>query len=384
MDFYDVIIIGAGPAGLSLTRNLANSDLKILLLDKKKNAEDILYNSAGSFIDPKKLKIPHKVLHDIYSLRFNSMHNHSVKHGHAYVINKRLLLHFLEKESLKNKFLTIEYNIKIKNISLENSKIRSITYLKKNVVKHASAKIFVDCSGNNSVLANKLNLYSSKYIQALGIEYLVPLKKESTVSELFVTSNLKGGYGWIFPLNSKTAIVGYGTLIKENFSNMDKIIRSLWDFKHIQEKCELKVLEKHLAVLKTGPPLNHLVKNNLVLFGDSGLQANPLIGEGIRFILNTSTIIAFWVKKALLENNLKLLKNYEKEWKHKYYAKFKLAFKLQHKFKYSVYNDSFLDDIVDILKKLSDDEFVRLLKADINMGFLLKLYFKYALFLRAI
>ena len=32
---YDIIIVGAGPAGLYLASELANTNLKILILDKK-------------------------------------------------------------------------------------------------------------------------------------------------------------------------------------------------------------------------------------------------------------------------------------------------------------------------------------------------------------
>lgn len=36
METYDVIIIGAGPAGLKCAEILGNSKLKVLLIDKKK------------------------------------------------------------------------------------------------------------------------------------------------------------------------------------------------------------------------------------------------------------------------------------------------------------------------------------------------------------
>jgi len=35
MNKYDLIIIGAGPAGLTLAKELSETDLKILVLDKK-------------------------------------------------------------------------------------------------------------------------------------------------------------------------------------------------------------------------------------------------------------------------------------------------------------------------------------------------------------
>ena len=53
---YDVIIVGAGPTGLMLARQLNNSKLKILLVEKNKNIKSTRAGIYGCFRDtPDKL-----------------------------------------------------------------------------------------------------------------------------------------------------------------------------------------------------------------------------------------------------------------------------------------------------------------------------------------
>ena len=376
MEKYDLIIVGAGPAGLCLARELANSNLKILLLDKKKNAGDVQYNTSGSFINPKDWHLPKYIFNPIHKTYFASKNEKTIKKGVAYVIDRKRLLDFLEKESRKNQNLRIEYKCNVKKVNCGKKGINYIIYSKENNDKKVSAKIYVDCSGPSAILGGKMGISDDKSIMAVGIEYLVPLKKEPYTADLFVGSNLLGGYGWIFPKNTKTAIVGYGTFSKSHFSNVEKSLREMWKIKRVSERCVLKPSEKNVAVLKTGKPLSRFVKGNLLIIGDSALQANPLVGEGVRFVMDASKIASKWIKKSIETNNLGLLENYTNEWKKKYHLKYKIAFLIQQRIKRASTDDRKLDLGVRKLKNISDKDFVKLLSGDINYLFLAKLMLK--------
>ncbi len=112
-------------------------------MDKKKNAEDVQYNTSGSFIKPKEWNIPNRILNPINKVYFSS----------------------------KNEA----------------------------VVKKISARIFADCSGVGVILGKEMKIALVKPIIGVGMEYLAPLIKERHTSDLFIGSNLEGGYGWIFP-----------------------------------------------------------------------------------------------------------------------------------------------------------------------------------------
>lgn len=376
MEIYDIIIVGAGPAGLCLASELANSNQKILVLDKKKNAEDIQYNTSGSFIDPVKWNLPSSILNPINRVYFASKNETAIKQGKAYIINRKKLLNFFENKAKNNNNFKVEYKATITQINLNKKHIKNIIYSKNNVEKSVSAKIFVDCSGTSFILGRKIGLSPSKPIIAVGVEYLVPLKKGVNESDLFVGSNLKGGYGWIFPIDSKTTIIGYGSLSKECFSEVETRLQKMWEIDRVSERCKFKPIKKHIAVLRTGKPLNKFTENNLVIIGDSALQANPLVGEGIRFVMDSAKIAAKYIKASIKNNDLNLLKNYSREWRKKYYRKYKIAYMLQQKIKKYSSDDAKLDYGVKRLNNLSDNEFVKLLSGDLSYLFLFRVFLK--------
>jgi len=355
---------------------LADSNLKILLLDEKKNAEDVQYNTAGSFINPEEWNLPSFIFNPINKIYFASKNEKIVKQGSAYIINRRKLLGFLEKESKGNINFKAEYKVAITQVNLDNKDIKNIVYSKDNHKKVVSAKIFADCSGEGSILGRKTGLSPLKPPIAVGVEYLVPLKKGTHESDLFVGSDFKGGYGWIFPIDSKKAIIGYGTLFEENFPKEETRLQEMWKIKRVSERCEFKLMKKRVAVLKTGKPLKKFAENNLVIIGDSALQANPLVGEGIRFVMDSAKIAAKYIKMSIGREDLSLLENYSREWRKKYYKKYNLAYILRQKISKHLSEDNEIDSGLRRLRRLSDKDFVRFLSGDLSYLFLFKIFLK--------
>ena len=362
---YDIVIVGAGPAGLCLARELADTELKILILDKKKNAADVHYNTSGSFIDPKEWGIPNDCLHPIYETYFASKNEDVIKKGIENIINRKKLLQFLEKEAKKNKNLEIKYNTGVNNVEVFDGNIKSVSYCGEKV----TGKLFVDCSGVSAVLSRKIGLAPTDVVKAVGCEYLVPLKTEINTADLFVGSDFKGGYGWIFPMNDKEAIVGWGSLLPKTFPHVEEYLKDMWKIDRVADRCELKPLRKDVAVFRTGMPLKKFHSGNLVIIGDTALQGNPLVGEGIRFVMDASRMAANAIKKKNLDI-------YDEQWLKKYYVSYKLGFKMQRRIVDASKDDKRLDFAVRRLKRMKNDDFRRLLSADLDYLFLFRLGWK--------
>ena len=70
---FDVVIVGAGTAGLILARELGKSKRKTLLLDRKKELLEFSFNTLASFIDLDKFDLTHNVVaQDIDTISFHS------------------------------------------------------------------------------------------------------------------------------------------------------------------------------------------------------------------------------------------------------------------------------------------------------------------------
>ena len=361
---YDLIIVGAGPAGLCLASELADSNLKILLLDKKKNAEDVQYNTSGSFIDPEEWQLPSDILNPIDKMYFTSRNEQAIKKVRGYTINRKKLLTFFENKARQNKNFEIKYNSLVQKFD-SNKLFYS--------GGEATAKIYVDCSGISAIIGSKLGVVPRKPVIAVGMEYQVPYQGEKNEADLLVSSQLKGGYGWVFSNDDQTAIVGYGTFLPEHFVKVEKYLKSLWQIERVAKRCELRPLEKKTAVLRTGSPIKNFIYQNLMVLGDSSLQANPIVGEGVRFVMDSARMAAGYIRQTIKNNNLDLLNGYNNQWRKKYYRQYKLAFKIQQKLKTITADDKKLDFGTRTVSKMSDKSFERLLKGELNYPFLAKI-----------
>lgn len=369
MEQYDIIIVGAGPAGLCLARELASTNMKILMLDKKKSADDVQYNTSGSFINAQEWGIPHDCLHPIHETYFASAHEFIRKKGIGNIINRKRLLKFLEQEARKNKNLTIIYNAAVVDVGLSGNHVESVTYIAKKKKTVVSARLYVDCSGVSAIIGKKIGLAPAQPRVAVGCEYIVPLKTEKNTADLFIGSNFKGGYGWIFPLNEKTAVVGWGSLLPETFPHVEIYLKEMWDILRVKERCVLKPFKKDVAVFRTGMPLKKFNCGNVVIIGDTALQGNPLVGEGIRFVMDAARMAAI----AMQKNNLQL---YDQLWKKKYYTSYKLGFMMQKRIVSASLDDTRLDFGVRRLRNMKDTDFKRLLSGDLSYWFLFRLGWK--------
>ena len=372
MKKYDLIIIGAGIAGLSLARELKNSGLKILILDKKKNVSDVTYFSSGSFIYPDEFNLPQKILHPLKRISFHSKNRTATKSIKCCVIDRIGLLRFLEKESKRNKNLTIQYRTRVIKAVYSGNNIQHIVFSRG---KKAKAEIYIDCSGISGLLARKSGLITKRTVSALGVEYLFPLKADSHTAHFFVGKDIKKGYGWIFPKDKKTAIAGFGTIEMKDYRRVDELFFKMWKKWKFTKICKSKPVRRIFATLRTGRPLQKFVKNNLLILGDSALQANPLIGEGIRFVMDASRMAAPAAKMAAKSGKVSCLKSYEKRWLRKYYKNFKRCFFMQRVLKVVTGNDRILDLGTGVLDYSADNNFKRVISADISIPFFIRVVF---------
>jgi flavin-dependent dehydrogenase len=122
MKSYDLVVAGAGPAGLTLAWKAAESGLRVLVFDKKRDSGDIAYTTSASFMDLKRWGLPDDVAHPISRIHFVSARAVVELSVTACVLRRRRLLAKLEKRCLAKVVETL-YRTYARNIGVRNESI---------------------------------------------------------------------------------------------------------------------------------------------------------------------------------------------------------------------------------------------------------------------
>jgi flavin-dependent dehydrogenase len=191
MKFFDVVIVGAGPAGLKCAEILGGSKLKVLIVEKNSEigtkicAEGLTKNSVKYLNSSKDLI---KLQKDNVYIHINKSKFHVQHHEPFLFTTSRIKLGQWQLKRLK----------KFENISLrKNTRVSKIEknfiFLNEEKIKF---KFLVGADGSTSIVRRHLGMKSEKILMAL--QYVIPTK-EYTEFEVFFNSKLfKNGYAWIF------------------------------------------------------------------------------------------------------------------------------------------------------------------------------------------
>lgn len=269
MKHFDVIIVGAGPAGLQCARTLAGSRKSVLLVEKNKIVGPKVCAGGLTRKCFNYLQLPDKLIERTYQkIIFQTPFNKTTLQfgeNFLYTVNRKNLGQWqLEK-------LCSAKNIEIRTKS-------AVTEIKKNcIVVNGSKKIgykyLVGSDGSNSAVRRFLGIKTK--LTGIAFQYIVPGKKYKDI-QIFLNSRLfDAWYAWIFP-HRNSASIGYGCFpmvispkkAKENFSQW---IRS--------QKIDLARSEYQAAAINCD--YRGYKFGNVFLAGDAAGLVSGLTGEGI-------------------------------------------------------------------------------------------------------
>lgn len=365
MKNFDVVIIGGGTAGLMLARELGKFKKKTLVLDRKKDLLEFSFNTLGSFLNLDEFGLTHDVVaQDIDTICFHSKRMKRRVKSDLYILDKRQV-HVELLNAIDTEYVTIKTEVNIKSIEKdENGKFTSVTDQHK---EKYTGKLFVDASGTNAIISKKVGLRDKKVALATGVEYNVKYLGKPNEGHLLIGKVYQGGYGWIFPLKNQRAIIGFGTFDDEIVKDLKNRLHKILELPSIK-----KLVIKDNDLVEGGsipitPVLEKFVLNNLVCVGDSVSQVNPIVGEGYKFIFEAALMASKAINKSLEKDDLKLLGEYELDWKNRFSANYNRSKKSQERFfKYSQ-NNILMDYILFISKFIPDERAVRSLSGEYGL-----------------
>ncbi len=323
----DVLIIGAGPAGLGAAITTSKNGLKTILIEKNSEIGYPIKTSAYTFsgvLDD--WDLPKSVMEQwCNSFYVKSTH---LKKEVEVNFNKEIggYLHYprflaeLSFKAIKNGTKMILSESASKPI-LDGDHVTGI--ITKNN-KRIESKILIDCSGPNATIGRKLNLLPKKEEIELGvgIEYEmsnVNIRNPRSI-DFYVGQKeiVPIGYGWVFPLGKDRARIGICTVYNTPEIIEEKNIK-YWQKRFLSRESPIyniiknaQPYAKHSGAYPLCGMLEKPYTNGFLLAGDSAAQASMLLGEGIRYALEFGKYAGITAVEANNSNNYSedTLKNY--------------------------------------------------------------------------
>ncbi len=286
---FDVIVVGAGPAGSVAARRSAEAGLKTLLIEKRRRigvlvrcAEAIGSDTAQPFIDLD----PKWICAEIANFALWNSKGESALFPPAeptLVVNREIF--DLELANLAAEAgAEVRTNYPATNVVLENGKVSGVEVEFRNYKESIHARLVVAADGTESQVARWAGMKTVPPLADyyVGIEYHLQVKASEiypTVCEYHLDHSLApGGYLWVFPKGKDR--VNAGLVISGNeagkcipLENLNRFIQGRFSHRQI-----LKSIAGGIPV--TGA-LSSMVSDGLMLVGDAAHQADPMTGGGI-------------------------------------------------------------------------------------------------------
>ncbi len=293
MQVFDVVIVGAGPAGSLLAYYLGQNGIDTLLLEKKKLPR---YKPCGGGLTRRAL---HTLPFDIDAVIEDRTHTAKLYFDRQLVFTKKAAQplvamimrdrfdHFLAKQAAKQGAI-LKDQTACDRFAQQNDLIQIATSR-----GTFATKILVGADGVNSRVASQSGLaLKTKHMIALEAE--LEINRRETLDEFrhsfhFDFGVIPKGYGWLFPKLNHFSV---GILsVKPREKNLRRYFDNYLQHKRLIEKSTLRSLKAHF--IPYAPDKNNrLASHNVLVVGDAAGLVDPITGEGIYYALQSGHMAA--------------------------------------------------------------------------------------------
>lgn len=292
---YDVVVVGAGPAGGVAAYQLATGGCRVLLLEKEKVPR---YKACGGAVVRRALEaLPFPLDHNQQVIeqsvsRFRLTNNHR----QPLVVERRQPVVAMTMRSALDEFIArkaVEAGAELK----DQVTLKAVEDSPQRVLCETSAGFFtsdllIGADGANSLVARSQLEFLPPHC-GVALEGEISLADDRLLAEYsgradFDFHVLPHGYGWVFPKADHLS-VGVFTL-HAHFPLIKRYYNRYAEKKELAGHIRGAQVKGHLIPL--GPPTRLLNTRRLLLVGDAAGLADPLTGEGISYAVRSGQFAA--------------------------------------------------------------------------------------------
>ena len=317
---FDIVVVGAGPAGNVAARAAAERGVSVLVLEKDRDVgypvrcgEAISKAGIEEFIELDQKFISAEI--NKFSLISPDGTEVVVPlEEKGYVLERRIFDYELAKKASQAgaTYLTKAY---VNGLLIENGKVGGVKYEYMGEQKEVKAKVVISADGVESRVGRWAGLKT--YIDFRDMECCTQV----TVSNVNIDPNTlyfyfgqnfaPQGYLWVFPKSGNSANIGLGV------SGIIGRKRSALSF--LQEFLNnyfpgSSILTSIAGGVPSCTTLEKISAPGIILVGDAARQVNPLSGGGIASGMIGGSIGGKIAAEAVKNFDLEHLQNYDKAW----------------------------------------------------------------------
>lgn len=317
---YDIVVVGAGPAGSMAARFAAEQGVSVLMLEKDRDVgypvrcgEAISRAGVAEFIDPDDKWI-NAVIDKFAMVAPDGTEVIIPLEDIGYILERKIFDYELAKQTSKfgTEILTRAY---VNGLIIENDKVCGVKYEFRGEQHEVRAKIVIGADGVESRIGRWAGLKT--YIDFRDMECATQITAsgipidQNTCYFYFGKEFAPEGYFWIFPKGDTSANIGLGV------SGMTGRKRSALSFLNsFMEKNypDASVLTQIAGGVPCVLTLEKISAPGIILVGDAARQVNPLSGGGIASGMIGGKIGGTIAGEAIKKNKLDHILTYDKAW----------------------------------------------------------------------
>lgn len=310
---YDVIVIGAGPAGLMAARRTAEKGAHVLVLEKdgKLGLKPCAEGSDASIFGIAGISFDNSLVSNAITSAsvFPPDEGKGIKifgNYKGYIINKSTFLGAMACKAVEAG-ASLQLQSEVEKIDVAKN---TLYYKRKGEHKEAAFDYIVGADGTDSIVSRTYGFDNGDYSVLSAMQYTMVNCRipERDMIRIYLGNKVApSGYLWIFPKNEYLTHVGLGASTNAKLY-LDKFIESHTDFFG-----SASIVAEGGGLIPVGGQTKEIVKGNAILCGDSAGQVIPITGEGIRPALAAGSMAGEAIIQAMSADDLAKLQNYPAE-----------------------------------------------------------------------